>query len=283
MSGCTSQSEREVLLVLSPQLRNGLRELLTASDYALNLACSPWDFSVEIGRILPLGVTTSDLRWLIKCGHLSHAREITGPHDTDRRFDSQFQSLAFFDNTCFVLTETGRALLRINPSAEDVSSLRLAHGDGQTGDSTEPELAPAAPITVRQHNPLIAQEPVLLSYGSRLAIGTKPVWDRTTRMFMVGEHLVKHFRVPSPNQAAVLDAFQEEGWPHSVDDPLSPLPDQQQSRRLRDTIKCLNQHQISRVVRFRGDGTGQRVLWQLLIGSLAADGAGKPLAVRDAA
>ena len=41
------------------------------------------------------------------------------------------------------------------------------------------------------------------------------------------EHLVKHFRVPSPNRAksVVLNAFQEEGWPRarSVDDPLPPL------------------------------------------------------------
>ena len=26
-------------------------------------------------------------------------------------------------------------------------------------------------------------------------------------------------------------------------------------------IKCLNQHQVVRVIRFRGDGTGERVSW----------------------
>ena len=94
----------------------------------------------------------------------------------------------------------------------------------------------------------------------------RPNWDWKTRRFVVGERLVKHFRVPSPNQAAVLDAFQEEGWPHWVDDPLPPLPNQEPKRRLRDTIKCLNQHQVSRIIRFHGDGTGQRVSWALLAG-----------------
>ena len=74
--------------------------------------------------------------------------------------------------------------------------------------------------------------PVLLPYGLPMDAGAGPNgmgpnWDRETRKFVVGDRLVKHFRVPSPNQAAVLDAFQEEGWPRSVDDPLSPLPDQE--------------------------------------------------------
>ena len=86
---------------------------------------------------------------------------------------------------------------------------------------------------------------------------------------MVGEHVVKQFRVPSPNQEAILDAFQEEGWPTFVDDPLSPVPGQSAKRRLRDTIKGLNANQAAAVIRFHGDGTGQRVTWNLLIGLAA--------------
>ena len=83
--------------------------------------------------------------------------------------------------------------------------------------------------------------------------------------------MIKRFRVPSANQEAVLEAFQEEGWPASIDDPLSPLSDYDPKRRLRDTIKCLNLNQISRMIRFRGDGTGQRVLWELAAASLSHD------------
>ena len=90
-----------------------------------------------------------------------------------------------------------------------------------------------------------------------------PSWNRNSRTFWVGDELVKHFRVPSPNQEAVLDAFQEEDWPASIDDPLPPLMDQQPKLRLRDTIKRLNRNQATRLIRFHGDGTGQRVFWVL--------------------
>jgi hypothetical protein len=70
--------------------------------------------------------------------------------------------------------------------------------------------------------------------------------------------------VPSPNQEAILDAFQEEGWPMWIDDPLSPLPDQPPKRRLHDTIKGLNRNREMELIRFRGDGTGQRVAWEIV-------------------
>jgi hypothetical protein len=100
---------------------------------------------------------------------------------------------------------------------------------------------------------------------------------------MVGEYLIKRFRVPSPNQEAVLDAFQEEGWPRSVDDPLSPVADQLPKRRLRDTIKCLNLNQAHRAIRFRGDGTGQRVSWELLMDSAGTTDSGVVKTIRRAA
>ena len=39
--------------------------------------------------------------------------------------------------------------------------------------------------------------------------------------------------------------------------------DQQPKLRLRDTIKRLNRNQATRLIRFHGDGTGQRVFWVL--------------------
>ncbi len=258
--------------------------MLAGYDYASDLACSPWDFSVEIDRLLARGITTSDLRWLIKRGYLSHAREITGAGDAERRFESQGKNLAFFDDTCFVLTAAGLALLGRDPE-ETERSLRVAGMPGQPrmpgqpdmpgqhGEQSEGNAAEPAEMVV-------SADPILLPYGSRSTAELKPKWDRESRMFVVGEHLVKHFRVPSPNQAAVLNAFQEEGWPRVVDDPLPPLHDQEPKRRLRDTIKCLNQHQVVRVIRFRGDGTGQRVSWELLLESA---GTGKLATVRRAA
>ena len=43
---------------------------------------------MEIERLLALGMTTSDLRWLVKRGYLSHSREITLSEDAERRFEA---------------------------------------------------------------------------------------------------------------------------------------------------------------------------------------------------
>jgi hypothetical protein len=93
-----------------------------------------------------------------------------------------------------------------------------------------------------------------------------PRWDPATRVLRVGGHIVKQYRVPSSTQEAILDAFQEEGWPHHLDDPLPPVHDGYPKDRLRDAIRHLNANQKNRLIRFRGDGTGQGILWELIDG-----------------
>jgi hypothetical protein len=88
-----------------------------------------------------------------------------------------------------------------------------------------------------------------------------PKWDCCRHEFRVGGVLVKAFRVPSPNQETILAAFEEEGWPPRVDDPLPPRPDLDSKRRLHDTVKSLNRNQKTRLIRFTGDGTGEGVCW----------------------
>ncbi len=76
--------------------------------------------------------------------------------------------------------------------------------------------------------------------------------------------IVKQFNVPSPNQEAILAAFEEEGWPSAIDDPLPPQPEQDPKHRLRNTIQKLNANQKHPLLHFRGDGSGQRILWELM-------------------
>ena len=78
---------------------------------------------------------------------------------------------------------------------------------------------------------------------------------------MLGAALVKQFRVPAVNQELILSAFEEEGWPPRVDDPLPRTGETDSKVRLRDAIKGLNRNQVQARVRFRGDGTGQSILW----------------------
>ena len=92
-----------------------------------------------------------------------------------------------------------------------------------------------------------------------------PRWDGESRVLYLGRQIVKRFRRPSPNQAVVLLAFEEEGWPCRIDDPLPPTREIAPKHRLHDTIKWLNRRQENRLLRFSGDGSGEGVRWEVLL------------------
>jgi hypothetical protein len=103
-----------------------------------------------------------------------------------------------------------------------------------------------------------------------------PEWDGQRRTLHIGSQIVKRFRLPAANQEAVLSAFQEEGWPHRIDDPLQPCGDLSAKERLHFTIKRLNQHQRQRLIRFSGDGTGEGVCWEHIAATAATLSANAP-------
>ncbi len=237
---------------LAPPLRAALAQLRRAFDYAQDVQCDPWDFAIELDRLIDLGVTVTDLRWMVKKGYVDHACEITRPTDVQRRFE-QCQNLAFTPASCFRLADAAVAI------AEDLAVGEAnAVGGVSARGAAETVLAGAKPVarSPRSSHPAVSDVPV----------ANKPTWiphwDADDRTLYVGHLVVKEYRVRSPNQEAVLSAFEEEGWPHYIDDPLSPVADQSPKQRLRDTIKCLNANQKNRLIRFRGDGTGERVRWE---------------------
>ncbi len=208
---------------LAEPLLAALNQLKQAHDYAADIECDPWEFAVEIDRLIEQGITIGDLRWFVKKGFLEHACDVTSSEDLTRKFERR-PNLAFTHETCFLLTESGLELFESQNIALET---------------------PAVPTT-----PLRPE-------GA-------PFWDADDRTLYVGPTVVKEYRVPSPNQEAVLSAFQEEHWPRYIDDPLSPVGDQNPKQRLRDTIKYLNANQKNQLIRFRGDGTGERVRWELV-------------------
>jgi hypothetical protein len=90
------------------------------------------------------------------------------------------------------------------------------------------------------------------------------VWDRRRRELRLGRAVVKRFRQPAPSQEKILDAFEEEGWPPRIDDPLPPLPGQEAKKRLQTTINNLNRGQGAARICFGGGGDGQSVCWGLV-------------------
>ena len=213
-----------------------LRYLAEAANSARELGRDPWDFAVEIQTLRELGLTNNHFRWLLCKGLVEHQQETTTVGDTRRVFQPD-RPLGFSENACFVLSAEGLAYLHNGPVSLRLAALRAA-----------PEDADAAPIVSRNGH---GQVPDLL-----------PKWDRERQELRVGGIVVKQFKAPAVNQERILAAFEEEGWPVHIDDPLPPHPAQDPKRRLHDTINSLNRNQKNPLVQFLGNGNGQGVRWK---------------------
>jgi hypothetical protein len=235
---------------LAPRIQAALVQLLEAYRYAQDVHRDVWDFAVEIGRLSALCLTPSDLRWLVCKGYVEHAREVTQPGEEGRAFRPA-GSLTFCKRSCFVLTESGLGYV----AGGGIHALSRNAGDG-TGNS--PSASPTSTGPNGQND------------GRSVLANRKPVWDGEHKELRVAQWIVKRFRWRAPNQELLLAVFEEEGWPHRIDDPLPRMPEQDPRRRLHDTIKCLNRNQQNRLIRFHGDGTGEGVLWELIETALRA-------------
>jgi hypothetical protein len=92
-----------------------------------------------------------------------------------------------------------------------------------------------------------------------------PVWDgRTSELCYRGE-LVLRLRHPGSRQWALLTAFQAQGWPQRLPDPLPPdSPGGDPRQSLCDAIKNLNRNRKNHLLRFfRADG-GRAIGWQAI-------------------
>jgi hypothetical protein len=214
---------------ISRRLKTVLEILLSARDYALEAGAAPWDFAEEIADLRAAGVTNVELRCLLAKGLLVHAEE-TSPPEASRREFREIGRLSLSDRTCFVLTAEGELFARAVVSTLAGSSPPEAGGD-------------------------------LLHELSGNHIRT-PQWLSDRRELWVGNVVVKRFRRPAPNQETVLAAFQEEGWPVRIDDPLTRQPDRDAIQCLHDTINHLNRNRSSPLIHFAGDGTGRGIRWR---------------------
>ena len=90
-------------------LQRALLELTLCRRLRRSEQGDPWEFAVEMDCLLAAGLSTSDLRWLVKKGFVEHAYEITRRGDTARRFKSGC-NVSFEGRTCFLLTKSGLVL-----------------------------------------------------------------------------------------------------------------------------------------------------------------------------
>ena len=90
-----------------------------------------------------------------------------------------------------------------------------------------------------------------------------PSFDSTTRVLKYNGKVVKRYRWAAKNQEALLAAFEAAGWPQRLPNPFQDDDKVDAKTRLHDTIKCLNRQRVNNLIRFRGDGSGMGVKWEL--------------------
>lgn len=97
--------------------------------------------------------------------------------------------------------------------------------------------------------------------NDELAPDIKPVWDGYHGRLFWGKEIIRkvHDPLSATNIVAVLDAFQEQGWPERI---VDPLPGGRNPLRLQETIKTLNGKLIQKRIVFFGPGTGQHICWK---------------------
>ena len=89
------------------------------------------------------------------------------------------------------------------------------------------------------------------------------MWDAQLRELRVGDVVLKRFRQPAVSQETILAAFEEEGWPLHIDNPLPGHDDGDAVDRLHGAVRRLN-NQRKGLIRFECDGRGEGVFWKLI-------------------
>ena len=208
----------------------GMRAALALLQHALDCAndaqAPPWDFALEIGQLYAAGLTITDLRWMVVKEFVEHADE-TSVHGSEHRSFTPSRGLTFLPTTCVLLTTKGAALAVRENAASPDEVLPAANG------KSHPEAAP------------------------------KPHWNAARRELSLGGRMVKQFHVPARNQELILSAFQEEGWPELIDDPLAGEIHIDPKTRLNDVVYRLNHKQLACLLRFHVNRHGSGVCWSL--------------------
>jgi hypothetical protein len=112
---------------------------------------------------------------------------------------------------------------------------------------------------------------VLTDVGTALALrgagpaapAAKPTWDQDHRELCLGPFVVKRFTQAARVQETILAAFEEEGWPDRIDDPIPPSADLDPVNRLRSAVNNLNRGQRPPHVRFGVCNCGSAVSWRV--------------------
>ncbi len=223
-------------------LNSALVMLFRAYQYAVDTKANRWQFAIEMEEFRNAGITVSELRWLVAKGLALQAKEIFDTNCETRKFVA-LKTTAMSSGTCFVLTDYGVSFLE-----KAIHAFHQSHpgNSGQTG---------LPPEFLNGNNAGLDQVSV---------VSEVPVWNPLRRELRFKGMIVKNLSLSACNQEAIVVAFEEEHWVERIDDPLPPIAGQDPRRRLNETIKQLNRKHRNSLIRFRSDGSGTGVQWEVV-------------------
>jgi hypothetical protein len=225
-------------LLIDERLRAGLAVLWRAYLCAHDTGTKVSYLSLPTSRLYEVGMTSTDLRWLLANGFAEHVEETTEYGDAHRSFR---RCNGYFLNhrSRLILTASGAALAeQVFREAARSAQAALSALATMTGE--------VAALASRRQTPTL-----------------KPRWDAIRRELSLDGLIVKRFRVPARNQETILSVFEEEDWVEHIHDPLPATLDIDAPTRLHDAINRLNRSQINPLLRFHGDGKGTGIFWGL--------------------
>lgn len=224
------------------RLSRGLNLLLVASRYMESSECEKSQLAIRREELSAVGLEAIDCRWMRIRGLVDHFNETTFPGDAKRSFRNGDAIIG--DHSCFLLTPKGADFVVdfLDESQWEISSTAKEEARGYEVPVDWGTNNSAAQTTSQSNQ--------------------QPRWDIHRQELWFDGRLIKRYRIPSPNQVAILCAFEEETWPSRIDDPLPQHCDIDPRRRLNDTIRNLNRSRINPLIRFSGDGSGQGILWE---------------------
>ncbi len=236
---------------IAATILEALRRLEAARHAASLAGVDPWEHAVRVDDLLADGLSQEHLTWLDQIGWIELGYEVSSQTARRRVFAKSLRTVG--DVTwCAILTPAGLVAARNCPAPTNG-----VESNGRSLNGHEPKPATHS-ISNSNGHANGAMRPRSKSRRRR------PKWDARTRVLRLGRIVVKRYRGHAPNQIRILDAFQEENWARAIDDPLPPAVDGDARRRLSDTIKVLNRHQVNEVLKFHSNGTGEVVTWELV-------------------
>jgi len=200
-----------------------------ATSFARDTGRDAWDYCLRLEELLSAGLTVADCRWLAD-KKLVDARDLG--QGRGRRGGNKPRKPTFTRATHFVLTVAGAAYAAELRSANGKPRAKNVKGAAHRARGTE-------------------------------GMGN-PRWDSRLLVLHVDEIAVKKFQAKARNQMAVMAAFEAQGWPRQIHNPLNSCSPARRAQALADAVHGLNRNLRAKVIRFHTAEKGASVRYELL-------------------